>query len=234
MKISTLITLSLGTILLLAGAIFVYIHFVVEKRDITKVVEEVNSLRVRRIVAFGDSLTYGLGLASIDDSYPSQLQRKLNDEGYLYKVINLGVSGETSIEGLNRIDTALSFEPDVVLLEFGANDAFQNVDPSITRANIAEMIRVFSEKKIKVILVSVTPDGNLPISVEQAARYAAVMPELAKANGLILVPSFLKDVSSDPALLQADVLHPTKDGYTKALNQNLWPYLMPQLVKQIQ
>jgi lysophospholipase L1-like esterase len=74
MKISTLIYISLGTVLLLGVAIFFYIRFVVEKRDLSKVVSEVQELRPRRIVAFGDSLTYGYGLASIDDSYPSQLQ----------------------------------------------------------------------------------------------------------------------------------------------------------------
>jgi acyl-CoA thioesterase I len=231
MKISTLIYISLGTVLLLAAAIFFYIHFIVEKRDLSKVVSEVQELRPRRIVAFGDSLTYGYGLATIDDSYPSQLQKKLLDEGYSYKVINLGVSGETSGDGLNRLATTLSFEPDLVLLEFGANDAFQKISPDITRSNMREIIRVLDEKKIKIILLNVEQSPLVPVA--NSEEFGKILPELAKEYGLPIIPSFLRGMLFNADYMQADGIHPKAEGYSKILNEYLWPVLKPQLVKQV-
>lgn len=227
MKISTLIILGIVTVFLAIGAIFFFVQHA--GKDLNTVAEEVQALRVRRIVAFGDSLTYGYGLATIDDSYPSQLQEKLLQEGYSYKVINLGVSGDTTADGLNRIATTLSFEPDIVLLELGANDVLQKISPSIARANLREIVRVLDSQKIKVILISTDPHPLYP--VQNREEYAAIIPDIAKEYGLSVVPSIVKDIMFTK-YVQQDGLHHTKEGYTKILNENIWPVLVTHLVKK--
>ncbi|MEN9852468.1 MAG: hypothetical protein RI996_411 [Candidatus Parcubacteria bacterium] len=229
MKVSTLIYLSLTTTLLLSGGIFYYITFISGNQDLKKVVDSVEELRPRRIVAFGDSLTYGYGLSNIDDSYPSQLQKRLLEEGYFYKVINLGVSGETSGDGLNRIITTLSFEPDIVLLAFGANDGLQGISPDITRANIREIVRVLDSQKIKVILISSEPSELFPL--QNREEYVKILPDIAKEFGLSVVPSIVKDIMFDSKYVQNDGLHPNKTGYTKIVNEKIWPTLKPYLIK---
>jgi acyl-CoA thioesterase I len=230
MKVSTLFYLSLATILLLGGAIFYYVTFISGKEELKKIVDTVQELRPRRIVAFGDSLTYGYGLSNIDDSYPGQLQEKLLAEGYNYKVINLGISGETSGDGLNRILTTLSFEPDIVLLGFGANDGLQNISPDITRANLREIVRVLDSQKIKVILISSEPSELFP--VQNREEYVKILPDIAKEFGLSVVPSIVKDIMFNAEYVQSDGLHPNKEGYTKIVNEKIWPVLKVHLVKQ--
>lgn len=228
MKISTLIVIILITLISLGGAFGYYIYFVIPKEQ-TSTKYNNQSERERRIVAFGDSLTYGYGLENITDSYPSQLQNKIIEEGYNYKVINLGISGDTTTGGLARVDKVISFEPDLVLLELGANDFLSSQSPEIAEKNLDSIIKIFDDKKIKVILLNASLSTPLPLP--NGERFKQIMPNLSKKYGLSLVPSFLEGILLDPKYTLEDRLHPNKAGYTKALNQNLWPVLEKQLLR---
>jgi acyl-CoA thioesterase-1 len=226
MKLSTLAILSVTIVALLSGSFYLYIHKYGLK--IPLVTETKDPERTRRIVAFGDSLTFGYGLENIEDSYPSQLQKKLEKEGYNYKVINVGVSGDTTVDGLARVSSALSFEPDLVLLEFGANDALRGLDPEQAQSNLEKMIIAFQDKKVQVMLVNVEPVSLLP--VKNSERYAQIMPDLAKKYALSLVPSFLDGIILKKEYNLPDLIHPNKAGYTKAIGDNLWPVLVTRLI----
>ena len=185
-------------------------------------------VRERRIVAFGDSLTIGYGVP-LPDSYPSQLQKKLTENGYNYKVINLGVSGETTADGLARLPSVFSYEPDIVLLEFGANDFLQSLSPEIAQKNLDDIILAFDKKNIKVILVNVEQNPIIPLPNKD--RFAQIMPDLAKKYGIPIISSFLNGVLLNSSLTLEDRLHPNKNGYTKILEDNVWPTLRNEISK---
>ncbi len=228
MKVSTLVFICIAIVILLGAAFFYYIKFVVPE-DAKKTVTTAGEVRTRRIVAFGDSLTYGYNLP-ITDSYPSQLQEKLNDLGYNYKVINVGVNGDTTADGLARVNEALSFEPDLVLLEFGANDFLRSQSPELAQQNLDKMIKTFDEKNVKVILLNIEQNPLLPLPNRE--RFQQIMPDLGKKYGLPVVSSFLDGILLNTELTLEDRLHPNKAGYTKALDENLWPILKGQLCKE--
>jgi acyl-CoA thioesterase I len=131
--------------------------------------------------------------------------------------------------GLARVQSVISYEPDIVLLELGANDYLQSLSPEITRKNLESIIKILDDKKIQIILVNVSAHPLLPFPNKEA--YNNIMPELATKYGLSLVSSFLEDILGTDSLMLEDRIHPTAQGYTKALNQNLWPVLQKQLVK---
>ena len=228
MKISTLVILSISVVLIVSGLFFYYITVIVPRAS-TKTNQNINTAHERRIVAFGDSLTFGYGLATIDDSYPSQLQKKLLEQGYNYKVFNMGVNGETSMDGLARIDSVLSFEPDLVLLEFGANDFLRSQSPVTAQENIEKMIKIFDDKHIQVVLLNVDQNPLLPLPNHDI--FIQIMPELAKKYALLMVPDLLKGVLLQQEYTIEDRLHPNKSGYKKILDDNLWPILQKQLIK---
>jgi acyl-CoA thioesterase I len=226
MKVSTLFFIGSLVVFLCVSAFTLYFVFFSEKKESPNSSE--TEVRERRIVAFGDSLTYGYNLP-IDDSYPSKLQKKLDQEGYFYKVINLGVNGETTEQGLARLQSVLSYEPDIVLLEFGANDYLKRLPPENARKNLEEMVKFFDKNGVKVIPVGVEPHPLLPLPNKEA--FGVILPDLAKAYGLSLVPSFLDGVLFEDGLVLEDKIHPNAAGYQKALDENLWPVLEKHLVK---
>jgi acyl-CoA thioesterase I len=174
------------------------------------------------IVAVGDSLTAGLGLDE-DRAYPAQLQRKLQAAGRNFKVINAGVSGETSSDSLSRLDWILTLQPDIVILETGANDGLRGIDPALPRANIAEILRILKEKKIVTIFTGMKMVWNLgPVYTGQFNR---IYPELAADSGVIFMPFFLEDVATVAAFNQDDGLHPNEKGYAVIVD-NIYPYVL--------
>ena len=227
MKISTLIVIILTTLISLGSVFGYYIYFIIPKGEISTKVNNPRE-RERRIVAFGDSLTIGYNLP-IADSYPSQLQNKIIAEGYNYKVINLGISGDTTTGGLARLQDVLSYSPDIVLLELGANDFLSSQSPETAEKNLDTIIKVFDDKNIKVILLNASLSTLLPLP--NGERFLQIMPNLSKKYGLSIVPSFLEGVLLDPKYTLEDKLHPNKAGYTKALDQNLWPVLEKELLR---
>jgi len=162
-----------------------------------------------KILAFGDSLTAGLGLAP-GDSYPAKLQAALKAKGYDVTVINAGVSGDTSADGLARLDWALQDHPDYALVELGANDMLRGLDPGDARTNLDKILSSFAAAKVKVLLIGMQSSKNWGTDYKQ--RFDRIFPDLAAQYHVPLYPFFLDGVALDPKLNQPDMLHPTAAG----------------------
>ncbi|MGQ4810322.1 hypothetical protein NKDENANG_03779 [Candidatus Entotheonellaceae bacterium PAL068K] len=174
------------------------------------------------IVAVGNSLTAGLGVAE-EQAYPAQLQRKLWTQGYAFQVINAGSSGETSSGALARLPWTLKLTPDIVILETGANDGLRGLDPALTQQNITAIVRLLKAHHLTVILAGMQMVQNLGETYTTA--FANIYPTVAREQGVILVPFFLAGVAAQPALNQADGIHPTADGY-RIIVDTLYPYVI--------
>ncbi|MCC6949432.1 MAG: arylesterase [Bradyrhizobiaceae bacterium] len=162
-----------------------------------------------RIVALGDSLTAGLGLAD-GEAFPVKLQAALRKRGHNIEVINAGVSGDTASGGLARLDWSVPDGAAAVILELGANDALRGVDPAVTRKALEAMIRRLKERKIPVLLAGMQAPRNL--GPDYAAAFDRIYPELAQAHDLIFFPFFLEGVATDQKLNQGDGIHPNAAG----------------------
>jgi len=162
-----------------------------------------------RIVAFGDSLTAGYGVAP-QDAFPSKLAAALRTKGYDVAIANAGVSGDTTSAALARLDWSVPADTQAVILEFGANDAFRGVIPSIVSQNLDEIIRRLKARGIEVLLAGMYAPRNL--GADYVAAFDGIYPALAKKYGLIFVPFFLKGIFGVDGLVQADGLHPTAAG----------------------
>ncbi|HTW50304.1 MAG TPA: arylesterase [Stellaceae bacterium] len=161
------------------------------------------------VLAFGDSLTAGLGLPA-SASFPAQLQARLKAEGVDVKIVNAGVSGDTTTDGLARLDWALADRPDCVILALGANDMLRGIAPKIVRANLDKMIDRITASGAKLLLLGMRSSPDWGPQYER--EFDAIYPDLAKAHGVPLYPFFLEGVAMDPALNQPDGLHPNERG----------------------
>lgn len=167
--------------------------------------------KVTKIVFLGDSLTAGYGLPS-PQAWPEQVQKRLKENGYKTKIINAGVSGDNTANGLARYDWSVgSTDADILVLALGGNDFLQGVSPKRTQENLKDIIEQAQEDGLTVILAGVTPPLIARLGTRGKA-YAAVYPDLAKTYKLSYFPSILEGVSGKPELLQRDGLHPTKAG----------------------
>ncbi len=176
----------------------------------------------RVIVAFGNSLTAGLGVPS-DQSYPALLAKKLGEEGFSYKVINAGVSGETTAGGLRRVSWVLKNQPDVVILELGANDGLRGLNLKEMEKNLARIIQQLQENKVEVILAGMKIPPNY--GTRYTSAFEAIYPKLATRFKISLIPFFLEGVATKPDLNQADGIHPTAQGYEVILKE-IWPIIL--------
>ncbi|WP_417798088.1 arylesterase [Terasakiella pusilla] len=175
-----------------------------------------------KILAFGDSLTAGYRLPQ-GDGFPEQLESRLRAEGYDIKVINAGVSGDTTQGGLARLNWALADQPDVVILELGANDALRGIDPAITKQNLDQMITLFKEKGVTVLLAGMLAPPNL--GAEYGEQFNSIYQTLAKKHAVALYPFFLDGVAGNPDLNLDDGIHPTKEGVAIIVDRIL-PYVL--------
>ena len=183
------------------------------------------------ILALGDSLTEGLGVDA-DDNYPAQLEAKLKQMGYTnVDVVNSGLSGETSTGLTNRLDWVSQTEPDITILTIGANDAIRGLDVATVEGNIRTAVKHLQENGSEVILSGMQIYDNL--GSDYVKSFAAIYPRVAKDMNVTLIPFFLEGVGGDPALNQADAIHPTKKGYTIIVNDNILPVLQPKLEKML-
>ncbi len=182
-----------------------------------------------RIVAFGDSLTAGLGVQS-DESYPAQLQRRLDSLGYHYRMINAGVSGDTTAGGLRRVAWILNNKPELVILELGANDGLRGLPVDQTKSNLRQIIRQLQEAGTTVVLAGMKLPPNY--GQDYTANFEAMYQLLAKEYRLALIPFFLEGVGGSSSLNQADGIHPTKEGYEIIVEQVL-KVLKPVLNDQL-
>jgi acyl-CoA thioesterase-1 len=161
------------------------------------------------ILAFGDSLTAGLGL-SASAAFPAQLQARLKSEGVDVKIVNAGVSGDTTTDGLARLDWALADKPDFVILALGANDMLRGIDPKIARANLDKMIDKIQASGAKLLLLGMHAEANWGAQYQH--EFDAIYPDLAKAHNVPLYPFFLDGVAMNPELNQPDGMHPNQRG----------------------
>lgn len=190
---------------------------------------ESNASGLRTIVFFGDSLTAGLGLADPDtQSYPAQVQRKIDAEHLPWRVVNAGLSGETSAGGLRRIDWILRQKLDVFVLELGANDGLRGTPPEVTRANLQAIIeRVRSScPAARIVLAGMRMPQNM--GPEYAEAFRAIYPALAKSNNIALIPFLLDGVAGRPELNQYDGVHPTPAG-AAIIADEVWKSIAPLL-----
>ncbi len=163
----------------------------------------------RLVLALGDSLTSGYGLAP-EDAFPARLEAHLAGAGLAVRVVNGGVSGDTSAGGRARLDWALADAPDLVIVELGANDALRGIEPAVTRANLDAILGHLAGRRIPVLLAGMRAPPNM--GAEYGAEFDAIYPELAAKHGVALYPFFLDGVAAEPELNQADGIHPNREG----------------------
>jgi acyl-CoA thioesterase-1 len=181
-----------------------------------------------RIVCVGTSLTAGFGLDP-DLAWPAVLQQKIDAAGLRYRVVNAGVSGETSAGALRRIDWLLREPAAGLVLETGANDGLRGQEPETTRANLQGILDRARRQSPppKLVLAGMMAPPNL--GADYTRRFRAGFPDVAKAHGAALVPFLLEGVAGDPRLNQTDGIHPTAEGQ-KIVAENVWRVLRPLLV----
>lgn len=183
---------------------------------------------MKKIVAVGDSLTAGYGL---DESagYPALLEKKLQADGYNYQVVNAGVSGETSSGALSRMEWILTLDPDIVILETGANDGLRGIEPQLTEKNIRRILQLLKEKNVVTLLTGMKMVANLGLAYVN--RFDAVYPELAEEFDVLFMPFFLEGVAMKRTMTLSDGIHPNAEGY-KIIAENIYPYVLQAIDKR--
>lgn len=179
------------------------------------------------IACFGDSLTAGYGV-DVDSSYPANLQRDLDAAGYHYRVVNVGISGETTKDGLGRVDRVLALKPAIVVLEFGGNDGLRGVPVASSRANLDAMLARLTSSGTHVAMAGITlpPQYTAPYIRQFNETYTV----LAKKYSVPLLPFLLLNVYGVPGSIQADGIHPTAQGCVQVA-KNVMGLIKPLLKK---
>jgi acyl-CoA thioesterase-1 len=180
------------------------------------------------IFAVGDSLTAGLGVAS-DEAYPALLQKKLQQSGYNWEVVNAGISGETSSGALTRISWILAQKPDIVILETGANDGMRGIPIRVVKENISQAARLLKEADVEVVLAGMQMLQNL--GPDYTEQFAAVYPAVAEEQNIILIPFFLEQVAGTPSLNLPDFIHPNPEGH-RIVAQTVYPFIVQAIMKK--
>lgn len=188
----------------------------------------VTNTKAPKIIAFGDSLTVGLGLTE-KESYPFLLQEKLKAAGYEYEVVNAGVSGDTSAGGLERIDWALN-QPNVelLILELGANDMLRGQPIPQMKNNLREIIKKAKAKNVKVLLCGMLAPPSL--GADYVREYVSAFRDLAKEEQVAFLPFFLEGVGGVKTLNQADGIHPNAEG-ARRITETVYKAVTPLLKK---
>jgi len=174
-----------------------------------------------KILALGTSLTQGLGVPPGYD-LTAVLESRLRAEGLDVKVINAGVSGDTSAGGLARLDWSLADHPQAAIIELGSNDALRGQSPAETRKNLGAILSRLKAEHVAVLLTGMKAPRNL--GPEYAAQFDAIYPALAKQFGVLFYPFILDGVAADPKLNQADGIHPNPAG-VKIIADRMMPYV---------
>ena len=181
-----------------------------------------------KIIAFGDSLTAGFGLAE-KESYPYLLQEKLNAAGYDYEVVNAGVSGDTTLGGAERADWVLGQEnARILILELGANDLLRRIPVKQTKTNLNKIIEKAKAKNVEVLLCGMLAPPS--VGADYQKEYINIFPDLATEHDLKFLPFVLENIALEKNLNQADGIHPNAAG-EKIMTENVWRALEPMLKK---
>lgn len=200
------------------------------EEDLTEAQDSVVSAGDEQIIlCFGNSITAGYGL-NISAAFPALIQERLDSLGYNYKVVNAGLSGETTAGGLNRIEWVLRTVPDIFILELGANDGLRGLDLAETKKNLKAIIAEVraANPEVKIILAGMLVPPNM--GREYATAFMQLFPEVAEETDVSLIPFILDGVAGDPNLNQSDGIHPTAEGHA-IVAENVWEHLKPLLEK---
>ena len=181
-----------------------------------------------RIVGFGDSLMAGYQL-SPGDSFPEKLEAALRARGHDVTVANAGVSGDTTGDGLSRLDWSVPDDTDLVILELGANDMLRGIDPATAEKNLDEIITRLEERGIKILLIGMYAAPNLGPDYKQA--FDSIYPRLAEKYNLPLVPFFLEGVVGNASLQLQDGMHPNAEG-VDLMVKNVLPAVEPLVERE--
>ncbi len=177
------------------------------------------------IVCFGDSLTAGYG-ADEGESYPDFLQRDLDGDGFRYRVVNEGVSGNTTKDGVDRLPGVVAMHPALVVLEFGGNDGLRGFKVETTKTNLSRMITALKAAGAKVVIAGMTlpPDYG----ADYVNNFTAMYPALGKKYDAPVIPFLLADVYGRPGMIQADGIHATNKG-NEGVARTVLPLVEAQL-----
>ncbi len=177
------------------------------------------------IAAFGDSISAGFGLDG-GQSYPDDLQKLIDAAGYKYRVVNMGVSGDTTTDGLERLPSVAALKPAIVILEFGGNDGLRGQPVSGAKQNLAQMIEDLRKTGATVVLAGMTLPRNY--GPDYIRSFEQMYVDLAKQYGLVRIPFILDGVGGVPSLTQPDGIHPTAEG-AKIVARTTMRYVQPLL-----
>ena len=183
----------------------------------------------KTLLFFGDSLTAGLGLEDPSaQAFPALIQKKIDDAGLPWRVVNAGLSGETSADGLRRVDWILRQRVEVFVLELGGNDGLRGLPPETTRANLQAIIDRVRAKSpaTKIVLAGIAAPPNMGADFTRA--FAAIFPELAEKNHVAFIPFLLEGVGGRPEFNQPDGIHPNVQGHA-IVAETVWAVLKPLL-----
>ncbi len=178
-----------------------------------------------RIVAFGDSLTIGLGLLE-QEAYPALLQRKIDEAGYKFEMVNAGVSGDTSAGGLRRLDWAIEGDVRILIVAFGGNDGLRGLPVGQMKENLSQIIDRARERNIVVVLAGMEAPPNF--GQEYATGFRQAFRDVALNKRVLFIPFLLNNVAGKPELNQADGIHPNQQG-TQIVADTVWSVLEPLL-----
>jgi acyl-CoA thioesterase-1 len=178
-------------------------------------------------VVLGDSLTAGLGIPR-DQAYPALLQRKLHEAGSALEVVNAGISGDTTADGLRRVTWSLEGDVRLLILALGANDGLRGLPPAQMKANLQSIILRARQRAIPVLLVGMEAPPNY--GEQYAASFRQVFHDLARENKVTLVPFLLEGVAGVSDLNQSDGIHPTSAGAAR-IADHLWPTVETMIAK---
>lgn len=179
------------------------------------------------LAVLGDSLTAGFGVGR-EEAFPALVQERLRREGYDYRVVNAGVSGDTTAGGLRRVDWVLRTRPSIVIVALGGNDGLRGLSVAAMRENLEQIVTRIRAGGARVLLVGMRVPPNY--GTEYGRAFAAVFPAVARKTGAALMPFLLDGVAGDPHLNQGDGIHPNAKGQ-QLVAERLWPYLAPLLGK---
>lgn len=181
----------------------------------------------QNLVFIGDSLTAGFGLDP-DEAYPALIQKKIEGTKWAWRVVNAGLSGDTTAGGLRRLDWILRQPAGMVVIELGANDGLRGIAPAVTKANLRRMIERIREKSpgTRIVLAGMQVPTNM--GPEHTEPFKALFPALAEECQVALIPFLLKDVGGHPDLNQPDGIHPSAAGQA-ILATNVWTVIEPLL-----
>jgi len=179
------------------------------------------------LVCFGDSITAGYGLDA-DKSYPAALESLLDGRGYHYRVVNEGVSGNTTKDAVTRVNSIVALHPEVVVVEFGGNDGLRGLPLDATRQNLDSVLTTLQAAKIRILLVGITLPPNY--GAEYIEKFNALYRDSANKHHVALMPMIYDHIYTVPGTIQEDGIHPTAKG-SQLIAMHMAPLLIPILHK---